>query len=355
MSSPASVIDEFVAPGFVDHHSHLLTYAAAYKWPSEDRWFPELAVRGSNPMDEPWPGRCGDDELSERIQAALLQAAAAGYVRVVEMGIPDLSTYEAALALSAAGPLPISVEIYLASGLADQLGPDRVGELLAHRDPWVRVTGVKLYLDGWLSLRTCAVSQPYADTGNTGLLFMDAETAARRMESYVSTGLQIATHAIGDRAIETALRAYELVFGDAETCRRAAPRIEHAQLLRHDLIERMAEWGVVACIQPGFHGMEQGAARSLPDSIVLHNWRLLNERGGRLIAGSDHPITEMSAPLNLRQLTQPAGADHTLDLDDALAAMTDPEAGTTTLVGTSGLRSADAQVQVASVEPRAFH
>jgi predicted amidohydrolase YtcJ len=170
------------------------------------------------------------------------------------------------------------------------------------------VLGVKFYADGWLGPRTCACSLPFADVGggdDDGILFLDAATLARRAAPYAEAGWQLATHAIGDRAIEAVLDAYASMFGSPAACRQAAPRIEHAQVLRPDLIERMAEWGVVACIQPSFAFSDAEAATSalagrFPEA---YRWDHLLEAGVRVIAGSDYPIETLDPVVGLERLT----------------------------------------------------
>ena len=146
---------------------------------------------------------------------------------------------------------------------------------------------------------------------------------ARRAEPYVAAGWGLATHAIGDRAIEAVLDAYESVYGGAAGVRAAAPRIEHAQVLRPELIDRMSELGVVACIQPCF-------ASSDAESIALalagrfpssYRWDLLLAAGVRVIAGSDFPIETLDPAIGLERLTT---GDHALADDVARRLMTTP-------------------------------
>ena len=90
--------------------------------------------------------------------------------------------------------------------------------------------GVKFYADGWLGPRTCALRPAFADEpGDDGLLFLDADTLARRADPFAERGWTIATHAIGDRAIEAVLDAYEQHL--RRRLRRRRARIEHAQVL----------------------------------------------------------------------------------------------------------------------------
>jgi predicted amidohydrolase YtcJ len=177
---------------------------------------------------------------------------------------------------------------------------------------------VKFYADGWLGPRTCALCRPFADRpGDDGILFQDADRLAARMTPLAESGWSIATHAIGDRAIETVLDAYQRVYGS--DCAAAAPRIEHAQVLRPDLIARMAEMGTIACIQPCFAAsdatdVEHGLGADWPSA---YRWQELLDAGVRVVTGSDYPIEPLSPQHGLEQLTAIVGPD------TALALMTD--------------------------------
>lgn len=294
------------AASFVDHHAHFLTLAAGYVWPSPRTWFPELASRRSNPMDEPWPERCEPSLLTSVVAKALDLAASLGLVAITEMGIPDISTFDALRRLREQESLPVDVDVYLSSGLARSLGPSDV-TLLRTGDHTIDVVGIKFYADGWLSLRNCAVREPFSGSNDIGILFLDAETLARRATPFAERGFRIATHAIGDRAIEAVLDAYDTIWdGDHLACREAAPRIEHGVMLTRDLMQRAAEMGVVVCFQPGFPSEDNGAAQQALGSRragLLYDWSSALHTGVRLIAGSDAPMANASPHWSLAQLT----------------------------------------------------
>jgi predicted amidohydrolase YtcJ len=115
------------------------------------------------------------------------------------------------------------------------------------------------------------------------------------------------------------------VYGD--DCAAAAPRIEHAQVLQPHLIERMAELGVVACIQPSFAVSDDTTARAALGRRFEHayRWDMLLEQGVQIITGSDYPIEDLAPLVGLRDLSR------VLPLETALELMTDSAAGTTVL------------------------
>jgi predicted amidohydrolase YtcJ len=112
-------------------------------------------------------------------------------------------------------------------------------------DEWLRTGAVKFFIDGTEGQRTAKVSEPYRDdAGNTGMwMFSPEEFRERIIRSHLA-GWQCAVHAIGDAAIELTLDAYR----DAQsrlTRTDIRHRVEHASLLRPDLIDRLAHESVI--------------------------------------------------------------------------------------------------------------
>lgn len=331
-------------PGFVDHHAHLLRVASGAPAPygeltaeSVGAWHRLVRERDSTPMDQAERPLDVDDALRGGIERALARAAALGLVQVTEAGMSDWGVFEALLALRARGPLPVRVRLLVASGIAD------LDRMAPTGDPWLELVGVKFYADGWLGPRTCALDEPFRDDPDTnGVLFLDADTLARRADPFAEAGWAIATHAIGDRAIASVLDAYERLFGS--DCAAVGPRIEHAQVLSAELVARMADLGVVVCIQPGFAVSDVLTARQAlgPDRMEhAYRWDELLDAGVPVISGSDFPIEDLSPLAGLQRLVTAQTVDANgedrkadipaLPLDQALALMTDATAGVTVL------------------------
>ena len=320
-------------PGFVDHHTHLLRVAAGLPPSWRDAPISEfhraVAARGSTPMDEPYEDVPSLDQLTDRFAEKLEWARSLGLVEIWEAGLGDWEEWHALRELRERGPLPVRVRVLIASAIAEP-------KMARLDDPWLEVRGVKFYADGWVGPRTCACSKPFADDPSVkGVLFMDADVLTRRSAPFFDAGWTVATHAIGDVAIEACLDAYERVAGgDAAAVRAAAPRIEHAQVLRQDLIDRMADLGVVACIQPSFGVSDaESAAAALGEEFPeAYRWDRLVAAGVPVICGNDYPIETLSPMEALRDLV--AGSRDggepvapTLPVDVALSLMTDPSAG----------------------------
>jgi predicted amidohydrolase YtcJ len=358
-------------PGFADHHAHLLRNAAGVPFPPTAEavrdFHRSVAGQGRTPMDvlDPSP-HVARPALDDRIAAALTEAAAAGLVEITEMGMRSWAYLDALAAMQAAGPLPCRVRIYVASGLADEGGLAELEARRAESGPWVRLDGIKFYADGWLVPRTCALCQDFADTGGPGTLFCDAPGLARRIQPLAQRGWRVATHAIGDRAVQTVLDAYSLAFDDdAAAIAAAAPRIEHASVLSAELIDRMADTGVVACIQPSFavtDAAELGPALGPERAARAYPWAQLAQAGVAMLAGTDYPI-EVLEPLARGESRRPgfvttssAPAQARLPAHIAFALMTDPAAGQTLLSADPRAVPADAidDIEVLGTRPAPF-
>jgi predicted amidohydrolase YtcJ len=362
--------------GFVDHHTHLLTEAAGTPFPwhgTTVRAFHERVRRDrTTPMDVPEaPGGGSLKERARRLYRGLRRAAAVGLVEVTEMGMRHW-WYLDALASLGGRPLPARVRVYLASGLAERSVPAELDARRTDCGPWVRLEGVKFYADGWLVPRTCAMCRNFDDEDSAGILFQDSSTLARRIEPFAAKGWRIATHAIGDRAVEAVLDAYDLTWGgDRQAIAASMPRIEHGSVLPEELASRIAAMGVAACIQPSFpvtDAAQVPVALGAGRAAAAYPWVLLADRGARLLAGSDFPIEVIEPLVSLARLVNgrsdrtgfaspgTAPAQSRLPVRLAVELCTDPAAGRT-LLSADPVRVPAAeldQIEVRGTEPFRF-
>jgi predicted amidohydrolase YtcJ len=362
--------------GFVDHHTHLLTEAAGTPFPWQGttvRAFHEQVRRdGTTPMDVPEPAtRESRKERAQRLYRGLARAAAGGLVEVTEMGMRHW-WYLDALASLGDTPLPARVRIYLASGLAELSASAELDARRADCGPWVRLEGVKFYADGWLVPRTCAMCRNFDDEDSVGILFQDSSTLARRIEPFAATGWRIATHAIGDRAVEAVLDAYDMAWGgDRRAIAAAMPRIEHGSVLPDELASRIAVMGVALCIQPSFpvtDAAQVPVALGADRAPAAYPWASLADRGVRLLGGSDFPIEVIEPLVSLARLVNgrsdrpgfsdagTAPAQSRLSVRRAMELCTDQAAGQTFLSADPvGVPATDLDlIEVRATEPAPF-
>ncbi len=223
----------------------------------------------------------------------------------------------------------ISLRVYAA---IEGPGPDAERLLARGRtqkecDEHLVVRGIKLYMDGALGSRGAALLAPYSDSPKSmGLLRNEPEEILRIATAALKSGIQIETHAIGDRGNRLMLDLYEKAFAAVPESRRgvAEPRfrIEHAQVLAPADIPRFAQLGVIASMQisHAISDMYFAPGRLGPDRINgAYAWRALLDAGAVLTGGSDAPVeqgdplVEFYAAVARRSLDGYAGPDWGLD------------------------------------------
>lgn len=157
------------------------------------------------------------------------------------------------------------------------------GRDLVHMGP------LKVITDGSLGTRTAACSHPYPeDPGNLGVLTVPSDELVALLTRATGAGLAVAVHAIGDRAVTSAL--------DAFTTTEAVGSIEHVQLVRHADLARFARLGVIASVQPQ-HALDD---REMVDRLwngqtaIGYPLASLRAAGAELRFGSDAPVAELN-------------------------------------------------------------
>jgi predicted amidohydrolase YtcJ len=276
-------------------------------------------------------GAVAPDVLDGWVLDAAAAAAARGVTAVVDFEYGDLVTsWTRRAALRPGGP-PLRVrtavwvdrlEEAIAAGLrsGDPL-PGITDPVAADR---VRMGPLKVFVDGSLGTRTAFCSSAYPGAVGPqahGVLRTPLPELECLLRRAGAAGLDLAVHAIGDRATSIAL--------DGFAAAGVTGRIEHAQQVRTDDLRRFAELGVVASVQPRHALDDRDAAdqhwagatgRSFP-------YRALVDAGAEVVLGSDAPV----APLDpwdavasaVHRSLDGRGAWHPeqhLDLDVALAA-----------------------------------
>ncbi len=119
-------------------------------------------------------------------------------------------------------------------------------------DKWFRIGACKLMTDGAISSRTAYLFDDYSDLeGEKGFALYDEQRLDEMVSKVHKANIQIAAHAIGDKAISNLITAIMKNI-KPEECRQALHRIEHAELLLLEDIERSKEYGLVYSMQPNF-------------------------------------------------------------------------------------------------------
>jgi predicted amidohydrolase YtcJ len=191
---------------------------------------------------------------------------------------------------------------------------------------WLRLGALKAYSDGSLGARTAALHEPYADAPNErGQLMYGGGKLEKVVGKVVRSGFQLAIHAIGDRAIDAALDAYETASG-REFDDNHRHRIEHFELPSGEALDRCRELGIIPVMEPNFvvnwsqlGGLydarlgQERARRNNPHRLIL-------KKGLRLAFGSDGmPYGPL---LGLHGAVTPPHPDQRISLQEALEAYT---------------------------------
>ena len=174
------------------------------------------------------------------------------------------------------------------------------GVRLRHHDDWVSAGAAKVYLDGVVESHTAAMLQPYSDDPNlAGSLFWDPDKYKRAVAKLDRHGVQVFTHATGDRAVRLALDAYQQA-QRANGTRDARHRIEHIENISAQDIPRFGEIGAVAAFQPlhaypGENLLKVWARNTGPERASRGwAWQSIAKAGGHLAFGSDWPVVTLN-------------------------------------------------------------
>ncbi len=251
--------------------------------------------------------------FKEKLQAAetaLSLAARVGLTSITDMA--DASHFEVYEELLKQGRLTCRMSVYVPIEGVAFFG--RLKSKTGSGGGYLRIGGLKGFIDGSLGSSTALFFDPYTDDPNArGILaqqmFPEGIMDERLLEAD-RAGLQVAIHAIGDKANAVILDLFE------KTMRTDGPRdrrwrVEHAQHLRPSDIARFGRMGVIASVQP-YHASDDGrwAEKKIgPDRIkTTYAFRSLLDAGALLACGSDwnvaplDPLTGIYAAVTRRTI-----------------------------------------------------
>ena len=277
------------------------------------------ALREAGVSDLPGVERGDDGEPTGRVRARANDALQRWFAaNLTERDVEQLQLAAAAMAASRGVTTVHEMSLVHERGMRD------LEVLLRHRHrlpldvvPYVGTSEVSraietgmsrlggdLPVDGSIGARTAWVVQPYVDGTGSGIAYFDEDELAQYFHDGHLAGLQVGVHAIGDAAVEQVIATWERVFRSLDSrgrrhFRARRHRIEHAEMIGLDLLERAAMLGLALSVQPSFDGAwghagglyEQalGAARA----AAMNPFRDILRRGVEMGAGSDSPITAL--------------------------------------------------------------
>jgi predicted amidohydrolase YtcJ len=285
---------------------YLRDQAAAEAW----RWF-----------DANLPAR----QQRTAVERAIEHALAQGVCAVHEMHVVEWRGWASLeVTLEAARAAALEVVPYVATSDLERvvaLGLDRIGG--------------DYFLDGSFGSHTAWMRDPYdapppAGTPPTGIGYRSDAEVLELFTRAQERGLQVGVHAIGDAAIEQALRAWETVARcvGLTPVRAGGHRIEHFECASVDHMRRAASLGLRASVQPAFdrfwgggdgmYARRVGARRAL----AMNRFASMLGHGLVLGAGSDSTVTPLDPRLQMASLRTHHRPDERLDARAALVAHT---------------------------------
>jgi predicted amidohydrolase YtcJ len=224
------------------------------------------------------------------------RTTALGWCEIQNAG-SDLA--ELALMLKFYGEGKVKLRIYNAvygpGEAAEKILKD--GPMLDAFDHHFTTRTIKVIFDGSLGSRSAALLQPYADAETSGFLTQREADLRPMFRAALRGGIQVETHAIGDRANRTILDLYEEAFKavppNDRKVREPRWRVEHAQILSPSDIPRLAKLGLIASMQPS-HAISDlffAPARLGENRLAgAYAWQSLLKSGAIIAAGSDAPV-----------------------------------------------------------------
>ena len=256
----------------------------------------------------------GDEEILEAVLAAQKAAAEVGVTSLQDLDGSEPETrrklFRTYQRLAREGRLTCRIDLRWPIALYKELA--NAGLAADFGNDFVRVGGVKGFMDGSLGSSTAKMFAPYEnEPKNTGVYVTEPDTMRSYIRSADAAGLNVCVHAIGDQANAVLLDLFADV-AKQNGARDRRFRIEHVQHLRPEDYGRFKELAVIASMQP-YHAVDDGrwaegriGAKRCASSYA---YRSLLDAGATLAFGSDWPV----APLDVMAGVDAAVNRRTLD------------------------------------------
>ncbi|MBT3321179.1 MAG: amidohydrolase [Anaerolineae bacterium] len=227
-----------------------------------------------------------------------------------EGGVPALRAFQR---LRAKNLLKLRALVMLPGEFIEQVA--QVGIMSGLGDDFLRIGGIKLFADGALGPRTAWMLENFESESHTGMPLTPMSEIAEKISVAENAGVGTAIHAIGDRAVRELLDVYTEVLDGNLDQQDANPkhRIEHMQHSTPEDLERLADLGLVASVQP-LHLTED---IDMVDQTLgirgrwTYAFRDLLNAGTVLALGSDCPVVSPNPYLGIQAAVTRQRADGT--------------------------------------------
>ncbi len=245
-----------------------------------------------------------DAQKAERLEMLLRDYNANGITAIADRnGSPEaLALYQK---LRAEGDLSVRVAIshHIDAGrpvaeVQRSIRQVALHALFRERDPFLRIIGIKTFLDGGMLTGSAYLREPWGvsdiyaitDPAYRGVLFIPKEKLRPLVETAVESGLQFTAHSVGDGAVHTLLEVYDEV-ASTRSIRETRPCLTHANFMSSEAVKQIARLGVVVDMQPAWLWLD---TRTLLKHFGNERMRWfqplksLMENGAIIGGGSDH-------------------------------------------------------------------
>ena len=243
-----------------------------------------------------------EQQLLRMIHTGMDEARRFGVTSVHDISsTEDVRAYQI---LAARGEL--TLRIYCITPLPQWKSPATAGIRAGFGNDWIHLGALKGFSDGSLGSTTALFEQPFNDAPETAGLPNEMMLPEGNMLKMVlgadKAGLQLAVHAVGDRANRIMLDVYTEVAKQNGPRNDRRWRIEHAQHLRPEDFARFAQLGVIASVQP-YHAIDDGrwAEKRIGHerAKTTYAFRTLLDHGVHLAFGSDWTVAPLNPMLGL--------------------------------------------------------
>ncbi len=243
-----------------------------------------------------------EEQLLRMIHAAMDESRRFGVTSVHDIsGTEDVRAYQ-----TLAARRELTLRIYCITPLPQWEAPATAGLRAGFGNDWIHLGALKGFADGSLGSTTALFEQPFTDAPETSGLPNEMMLPEGNMLKMAlgadKAGLQLAVHAIGDKANRIMLDIYTEVAKQNGSRGDRRWRIEHAQHLRPDDFARFAQLGVIASVQP-YHAIDDGrwAEKRIGHERckTTYAFRTFLDHGVRLAFGSDWTVAPMNPMLGL--------------------------------------------------------
>jgi hypothetical protein len=238
----------------------------------------------------------------------LVEASALALQKIAEAGITSIhwilisqGEFRIVRRLEAEGKLPVRVNVIVPCEFLKET------DGFKPKDPaMLRVVGVFITTDGYLDSKTAALTLPYSDDpANSGKMLLTPQELAVAVDRVLQLGLEPVIHAMGDKAIDAALKVIE----QATPADGTRFRMEQAAVLNRELVKRLKTSNVIVTVQPTVIATEFAVWSAttrlgLERAKLLHPIKTLLDAGVRVAGGSDCPMEPLSPLLGMQKTVQ---------------------------------------------------